>query len=413
MLSPIPMEEFDASCGDVNDVVALPPEVFKTDEFHEFEMDAVFGHEWFCIGRATDIPKKGDYFTVDALGEQMLVVRQADGTVQVHSNVCRHRAMRVANGTGNARRFKCDYHSWVYGLDGTLQSAPDLNESPCFVKSSVKLPEIRSELWEGFVFITFDENIPPLAERLSNLSSYLTNWGIADLKSAEPQSFFPVKCNWKLFGDECYHCAHLHSKTWKPMHDASSERIDYNTESNEPEKGIIAYDLVSLEKDLAPTRTGKALQPVLPNLTDEQRRRLAYVTIAPNLLIIAMPDKVKYFMWLPTGTTTSVFAATWLYPESTLALEGFKESWQMELEDLAGVLEEDVYAWQSVQDGMHSAFAPRGRYAPSEVVLVRFNEWLVDKYRTADARARHGIDGQPAPDSGSSRTAEEPQPANA
>ena len=388
MLSPIPMEEFNASCGDVNEVVALPPAAFTTDEFHEFEMDAVFGHEWLCIGRATDIPNKGDYFTLEALGEQLLVVRQADGSVKVHSNVCRHRAMRVATGSGNARRFKCEYHSWVYGLDGTLQSAPDLNDSPCFIKASVKLPEIRSEIWENFVFITFDKDIEPLAGRLATLSSYLTNWGISDLKSAEPQTFFPVKCNWKVFGDECYHCAHLHAKSWVPMHDASSERIDYNTESNEPEKGIIAYDLVSVEKDLAPTRTGKNLQPLLPALTDEQRRRIAYVTVAPNLLLIAMPDKVKYFMWLPTSTTTSVFAATWLYPESTLQREGFEELWKMELDDLALVLEEDVYAWESVQDGLHSRTAPRGRYAPSEVVLVRFNEWLIEKYRAADALAR-------------------------
>ena len=84
MLSPIPVEEFDASCGDVNEVVALPPAAFTTDAFHEFEVDAVFGHEWLCIGRATDIPNKGDYFTVDALGEQLLVVRQADGVGEGH-----------------------------------------------------------------------------------------------------------------------------------------------------------------------------------------------------------------------------------------------------------------------------------------------------------------------------------------
>ncbi|MET8808835.1 SRPBCC family protein [Streptomyces sp. NPDC004546] len=50
----------------------------------------------------------------------------------------------------------------------------------------------------------------------------------------------------------------------------------------------------------------------------------------PNLLIIALPDKVRYFVWLPTGTTGSVFAVTWLYPQSTLDLPDFKEVWQME-----------------------------------------------------------------------------------
>lgn len=387
MRSPIPVEEFDASCGDINEVVSLPPAVFTSDEFFEFEKEAVFGHEWLCIGRATDIPKKGDYYTVKVIDEQLLVVRQADGSIRVQSNICRHRAMHIANGSGNARRFKCEYHSWVYGLDGVLQSAPDLNENPCFNKKDVVLPEIRSEVWENFIFITFSDEIPPVSERLANLSEYLKPWGISELQSAEKFEFFEVNCNWKVFGDECYHCAHLHSKSWCPMFDTKSEMIDYNAPSNEPEKGIIAYDLVSLEEDLSPTRTGKSLQPILPGLDSELRKRLAYVTVAPNLLLIAMPDKVKYFMWLPTETEKSVFAATWLYPQSTLDKPGFEEEWKMEVEDLREVLVEDVYAWESVQRGMNSRTAPRGRYAPSEIVLVRLNEWLIERYRAQDARA--------------------------
>jgi phenylpropionate dioxygenase-like ring-hydroxylating dioxygenase large terminal subunit len=385
--SPIAVEEFDASCGDIDAVVSLPPAAFTSEEFFQFEMDAVFGHEWFCIGRATDIPKKGDYYTIDALGEQLLVVRQADGAIRVSANVCRHRAMKIANGSGNARRFRCEYHSWVYGLDGTLQSAPDLNDNPCFNKSEVQLPEIRSEIWENFVFVTFDPDIPPLRERLANLAAYLKPWNMSELRSAEQFKFEEINCNWKVFGDECYHCAHLHAKSWVPLYDMNAETIDYDTASNEPQKGIIAYDLVSLEEDLSPTRTGKNLQPLLPGLDSETRKRLVYVTVAPNLLLIAMPDKVKYFMWLPKTVDTSVFAATWLYPQSTLDKPTFVEEWQMELDDLKEVMVEDIYAWESVQKGLATRNAPRGRYAPSEIVLVRLNEWLVDRYREQHQRA--------------------------
>jgi phenylpropionate dioxygenase-like ring-hydroxylating dioxygenase large terminal subunit len=385
--SPITVGEFDASCGDIDEVVSLPPAAFTSTEFFDFEMEAVFGHEWFCIGRATDIPKKGDYYTIDALGEQLLVVRQADGSIRVSSNVCRHRAMRVANGSGNARRFRCDYHSWVYGLDGTLQSAPDLNDNPCFNKSEIQLPEIRSEIWENFVFVTFDPDIPPLHERLANLAAHLAPWNMSELRSAEQFKFEEINCNWKIFGDECYHCAHLHSKSWVPLYDMNSETIDYETACNEPEKGIIAYDLVSGEEDLSPTRTGKNMQPLLPGLDSEKRKRLVYVTVAPNLLLIAMPDKVKYFMWLPQTVDTSVFAATWLYPQSTLDKPTFVDEWQSELNDLKEVMVEDIYAWESVQKGLGTRNAPRGRYAPSEIVLVRLNEWLVARYREQDQRA--------------------------
>lgn len=62
----------------------------------------------------------------------------------------------------------------------------------------------------------------------------------------------------------------------------------------------------------------------------------------------------------------------------------------MEVADLKPVMDEDIYAWKSVQAGLYSRHAPRGPYAPSEAVLVRLNEWLIDKYRRADAAAVSG-----------------------
>ena len=44
-------------------------------------------------------------------------------------------------------------------------------------------------------------------------------------------------------------------------------------------------------------------------------------------------------------------------------------------------------AWNGTQRGMASRFAPRGRYAPPEDVLVNLNHWLVEKYRVADRQS--------------------------
>lgn len=387
MHSPIPMDRFTPSDQGIDTAVSLPPEVYTSEAFYDFELDAVWGHEWFCIGRANDIPKTGDYFTVTVGKDPLMAVRGRDGQVRVQANVCQHRAMVILEGSGNKRRFQCPYHSWVYGLDGQLQSAPELNDSPCFDKSTVRLPQVRSEVWEGFIFVTFDDSLPPLSERLGNLSAKLENWGISELRSAKAQEFHEYDFNWKLFGDECYHCQFLHSQSWVPMYPISAEQIDFDTPFNEVDKGIVAYELISVEEGASPTSTGRVLQPFLPRLTSEQRSRLVYVTVAPNLLIIAMPDKVKYFHWLPGGPDKSQFAATWMYPESTLALPDFEVEWKQEVEDLSQVMREDEMAWNGTQKGMNSRFAPRGRYAPPEEVLVRLNHWLVEKFRAEDQRA--------------------------
>jgi phenylpropionate dioxygenase-like ring-hydroxylating dioxygenase large terminal subunit len=112
------------------------------------------------------------------------------------------------------------------------------------------------------------------------------------------------------------------------------------------------------------------------------------VTVAPNLLIVAMPDKVKYFLWLPMGAQKSLYAVSWMYPESTLAREDFREKYEREVKDLAPVMEEDLYAWRSCQQGYNSSFSARGPLAPEEEVIKRLQTWLVRKYAAEEARAR-------------------------
>jgi phenylpropionate dioxygenase-like ring-hydroxylating dioxygenase large terminal subunit len=123
----------------------------------------------------------------------------------------------------------------VYGLDGTLRSAPGLNDA--FINSEVRLPQVRSEIWEGFVFVAFDAGLPPLASRLGLLGRQLANWGLGELRAAAKPRFTRYDFNWKVFTDECYHCQHLHRKTWHQMFPTPGSRIDYQTPLNDEANG--------------------------------------------------------------------------------------------------------------------------------------------------------------------------------
>lgn len=384
--SPIPVEEFDASTTAHGKTVALPPATFTDPDFYEFELDAVWGHDWFCIGRVTDIPKPGDYYTITVGKEPLLITRMQDGSVRVLSNVCQHRGLLLAEGRGNVRRIRCPMHSWVYDLSGQLLTAPGLSGTPDFDPKEVCLPQIRSEIWEGFLFVTFDNSIAPLAGRLAKLKEQLANYNLPALRSFVPLEMEHYDWNWKMYTDECYHCAHLHADSWGKMYPLPQTAVDEEAIYNDPANGIIAYDLISPHIDAAPTRTGKALFPILPGLSEEQRSRLAYVTVAPNLLIVGMPDKVKYFIWLPSGPQSSQFGVSWTYPESILADPGFKERWDMEKEDLYPVMIEDLNGWRRYQAGAVSRFAPRGRLSDHERVVGRLQDWLVGRYKAAAGR---------------------------
>ena len=381
--STIPIQAFDASTTAQGATVALPPQAFSDAAFHQFEMEAVWGHDWFCIGHVSDVPKPGDYATISVGKDPLLIVRQQDGSVRVLANVCQHRGQMLAEGRGNVRRIRCPMHSWVYDLSGRLASAPGLNDDPGFHKEEACLPVLRSEIWEGFLFVTFDAGIAPLAPRLEGLQAQLANYQVSTLRAHQPLAMELNPWNWKQHIDECYHCVSLHSQSWGKMYPVTYETVDEQAIYNDLPNGIFAYDLISPFPDASPTRTGRALHPTLPGLTERQRSRLAYITVAPNLLIVAMPDKVKYFVWLPAGATQSWYGVSWMYPESTLADPEFTARWEREREELYPVMIEDYDGWRRYQTGLESRFAPRGRLSPHEQMMGRYQDWLIGRYRRA------------------------------
>ena len=75
------------------------PAVFERDRLR------VFRHHWVLAAHASQFEKPGDYRLFDVAGENVILVRDRDGTIRGHYNVCRHRGSRVLpQPGGNARR---------------------------------------------------------------------------------------------------------------------------------------------------------------------------------------------------------------------------------------------------------------------------------------------------------------------
>lgn len=382
---PIPMKEFAASTTEHRRTISLPPECFWDPVFYRFELDAVWGRDWFCAGRATDVPNPGDYCTITVGQEPLLIVRQEDGSIRVLANVCQHRGQLLLTGNGNVPQIRCPMHSWTYDLSGGLTFAPGFEEDPTLGAPDVCLPEIRSEVWEGFLFVTFDKTVAGIGKRLAKLKRQLANYHLSRLRSPAPLEFVRHDWNWKIFADECYHCTYLHARSFGSMFPVPPSAIDEECEYNDADNGIMAYTLIGRHLDASPTRTGKSLHPILPDLTETQRSRIAYITVAPNLLIVAMPDKVKYWIWLPAEPTASYLGVTNTFPEAVLGDPKFEERARMEAEDLHTTAEEDLEGWKRYQLGIGSRFAPRGRLSGFEKTLGRLQDWLVAHYRAAES----------------------------
>ena len=52
------LASFDDSMRPVEDALTLPPVVYTSEEFLDFERRALFDHEWLCVGRASRIMRR-------------------------------------------------------------------------------------------------------------------------------------------------------------------------------------------------------------------------------------------------------------------------------------------------------------------------------------------------------------------
>ena len=174
-----------------------------------------FERSWLCVGREEYAPQPGDYYTIDVMGEPVVIVRGMDGVLRALNAACRHRAMPVVTGKGQASHFVCPYHSWTYGTDGRLIGAPHMEGSTVFEKTRCRLPRYRMESWRGFLFVNLADDADPLAVTMAPMGRATANYRIED----QTEVFHYETTwdgNWKLSAEnsmEYYHHIGLHAGT--------------------------------------------------------------------------------------------------------------------------------------------------------------------------------------------------------
>jgi phenylpropionate dioxygenase-like ring-hydroxylating dioxygenase large terminal subunit len=398
MVLPLGMsiENLRRSRGTFKDAVGLPAEVYFDPEFHRFELRAVFGAEWLCVGRQEQIPNVGDYLAVTRAGEPLIVVRGNDRSIRVLSAVCQHRAMCLTAAvdrtdedmlnpadlrSGSTRSFRCPYHYWVYDLEGRLIGAPEMSKTAGFDMSEVHLPGLAVEVWQGFIFANFDVDAAPLSPRLASLDEALANYDVASLVTVDPVTIPDVPFNWKIMIEnfmEMYHNSRLHHG----IHDFAPSSGAWYADYAEDDAAMFGFNQ-TVEPDGGFNPTFKALFPPLPGITIEERQRVVFALIAPSLLMGFQSDSAFWFAVDPTGPTSLALSMAYIFPASTVEAPDFGETLEAAIAGVSNFNRQDMPTNVATQLGMQSRYAPRGRYSWQEGVLASFNSWLVDRYEAA------------------------------
>ena len=380
-------KDLDSSVLPIDTAETLPPECYTDDDFYTFEKEAVFNHEWLCLGREDWVKNPGDYFTTTIIDEPIIVVRDKEGTVRAMSSVCQHRAMLVAEGHGNTRGFVCAYHHWTYGLDGGLVSAPAMGKTCDFDKSANGLPNFKVEIWLGFVFINFDENAAPLAPRLTAVEEVLEPWDLATAEGEMPGAPDPFNWNWKVMfenNNDGYHASKLHQG---PLHDFVPSKLAAFPELPEDTAGYYRTN-GTLHPDAAFNATQRAVMPVFPNLTEEDRNRMVFANIPPTLSLVMTSDMVIYLIVRATGPEVHEMDTGVLVAPGADRDPGFRHKMDMTMAAAVEIMDQDQHVDELVQVGLRSRFAVRGRYSWQEGAQQAFNSWLVPRYQDTWARIK-------------------------
>ena len=102
--------------------------IFSDEDIFEQELELIFGRAWQFLCHESQIPKTGDFFETPIGRDNVLSVRQKDGSVKALLNTCSHRGNAVCRAEeGNTKAFMCTYHGWSYDLAGNLIGVPDID----------------------------------------------------------------------------------------------------------------------------------------------------------------------------------------------------------------------------------------------------------------------------------------------
>ena len=261
----------------------LPFSWYADPEVLRLEQERIFRRAWQYVGHAGEVAEVGARFAA-WIGDAPVFVVRADDGLRAFLNVCRHRGSQLVEGSGRQAAIQCPYHAWTYGLDGSLRAAPRSEREAGFERDGLSLVPLRLEQWGPFLFVTLDEEAPPLLDVLGPLVDVVPLDGLQFRLRDE----YDLGANWKIACEnylECYHCPVAH-KGFSAAFDVApdSYRLETTTElvlsqyapSREAGEGHFHFVWPNLRVNVYPGPANLSIGPLLPAGPERSRGFLDY-----------------------------------------------------------------------------------------------------------------------------------------
>ena len=142
-------------------------------------MNQNWQRNWYHVADESELPHRGDFKSLIIDEQPVIVVRSEDGQIRVLFNICRHREVMVCHEKqGNAKRFVCFFHGWIYDTKGSLVGLNGPNDATrTFRERRGLAPVPRMGIVRGAIFASLN----PEGE---DLETYLTRTRFFDGRKA-------------------------------------------------------------------------------------------------------------------------------------------------------------------------------------------------------------------------------------
>ena len=312
-----------------------------------------------------ELAEAGNYLAQMLAGVPVVLVRDGDGAVHAHLNVCLHRGARMLDGRGRvANAFACPYHGWSYRRDGTLAAVPGREHFPCVTVGEQHLTQLPAVERDGIIWVGLDpDETLDIDAFLGALGPELAAYGLGDHVHRQSHTL-TQQMNWKLGVDtflEAYHLPVLHRAT-------IGKAVTGPT--------MLYEALASHARLLVPRRTIEAERGANP----ADRRITPHATIVyrifPNTIFISQGLHVEVYRMEPDPerADTTVCHITFASPPTA---ENDARDWPAVCQQAMGVLErEDFALMEGVQAGLSARIRTDIVFGRNEIGLQNFHSTL-------------------------------------
>ena len=352
-----------------NDRHTLPGRDYIDPAIFALERENVFFKSWFYAGRAEQVEASGQWFTIDVVGESIIVMRNEVGELQAFYNVCRHRGSKLCDEiAGHCHgAIVCPYHNWCYNHQGDLIATPRIEEGE-LDRSQLSLWPVHVDVWQGFVFVNLIAEKPiSLRESLAihfDEPLRFERFELDKLRIGHRVETI-VNANWKIVMEnylECLHCPNVHPELVETI---ETYQTGWVIEEGRDDGGV------SLPLGgTGYTQGGKSSLSVMPSMTELEVNSIYGGAIPPNVTLDIGATGVMVIQLLPISAQQTRVVDTYLFNAVDVAKPDFDPSSLSDFNEL--VAKQDFAVCERVQKGVASRAFKHGTLAEKDIFVYEF-----------------------------------------